>query len=76
MSQIQKTGKIVSVAGSVVDVAFETQNMPNLQMALHIERTEADGGLLTLEVVQLLENNVVRALALSSTDGLFLGKIL
>ena len=74
MSQIQKTGKIVSVAGSVVDVAFEAKNMPNLQMALHIERAETQGGILTLEVVQLLENNVVRALALSSTDGLFLGQ--
>lgn len=71
---MQKIGKIVSVAGSVVDVVFAFQDMPNLQEALHIERPEAEGGLLTLEVVQLLENNVVRALALASTDGLYLGQ--
>ena len=74
MSQIQETGKIVAVAGSVVDVAFACGELPYLQTALHIERTEQEGGLLTLEVVQLLENNIVRALALSSTDGLFLGQ--
>ena len=74
MNKKYKTGKIVAVAGSVVDVAFDKNSMPHLQTALQIERTEAEGGLLTLEVVQLLENNVVRALALASTDGLFLGQ--
>jgi len=67
-----KKGKIVAVAGSVVDVVFDAQDMPYLQTALHI--LKEDKTQLTLEVVQLLENNVVRALALASTDGLFLGQ--
>ena len=75
MSEEQiKKGKIVAVAGSVVDVAFEEQDMPHLQTALHVKKDDKVHTLLTLEVVQLLENNVVRALALSSTDGLFLGQ--
>jgi len=69
--QEQKTGTIISVAGSVVDVKFDSDSMPILQTALHVKRTE---GVLTLEVVQLLENNVARALALDTTDGLYLGQ--
>ena len=69
-----KKGKIVAVSGSIVDVAFSPENMPYLQTALHIDRDKKSGGRLTLEVAQLLENNIVRALALSSTDGLYLGQ--
>ena len=74
MTEDKKIGKIVSVAGSVVDVRFDIENMPNLQTALHVERTDEIGGLVVLEVVQLLEHGVIRSLALSSTDGLFLGQ--
>ncbi len=73
MPEIKK-GKIVAIAGSVVDVAFDTDSMPYLQTALHIKRDDVQGKILTLEVMQLLENNVVRALALDTTDGLFLGQ--
>ena len=69
-----KKGKIVAVSGSIVDVAFSPENMPHLQTALHVDRDKKSGGRLTLEVAQLLENNIVRALALSSTDGLYLGQ--
>ena len=48
----QKTGVIVSVMGSVVDVQFDPETMPLLLTALHIERE--NGAVLTLEVVQLL----------------------
>lgn len=68
----QKTGAIVSVMGSVVDVQFDPETMPLLLTALHIERENGD--MLTLEVVQLLENSVVRCLSMGPTDGLYLGQ--
>ncbi len=68
----QKTGQIVSVMGSVVDVQFSSDTMPHLQTALQIMRENGD--VLTLEVVQLLEKSVVRCLSMGSTDGLFLGQ--
>ena len=51
-----KTGKVVAVAGSVVDVTFDEQSMPHLQTALHIKRDDKTHSVLTLEVVQLLES--------------------
>lgn len=65
-----KNGKIISVKGSVVDVAFE-QSMPKLLDAL-----ETQNGLdtLILEVEQLLPNGVVRCLAMGETDGLVRGQ--
>ena len=68
----QKTGVIVSVMGSVVDVQFDPETMPLLLTALHIERENGD--VLTLEVVQLLENSIVRCLSMGPTDGLYLGQ--
>ena len=65
-------GKIVSITGSVVDVLFESGEVPLLKNALRIKKE--DGKMLTLEVEQLLEGNIARALALSATDGLFLGQ--
>lgn len=69
MAEKKKIGHIVRVTGSVVDVCFSPQEMPFLQTALQIKRPE---GTLTLEVVQLLENSVVRSLSMGPTDGLFL----
>lgn len=68
----QKTGVIVSVMGSVVDVQFNPETMPLLLTALHVERENGD--VLTLEVVQLLENSIVRCLSMGPTDGLYLGQ--
>lgn len=69
---MEKKGKIVAIKGSVVDVCFAPSDMPLLQTALHIIRP--DGRKLTLETVQLLPKDTVRALALDTTDGLFLGQ--
>jgi F-type H+-transporting ATPase subunit beta len=60
------TGKITQVVGVVVDVEF-TDKLPAIYYALHIKR---DDGVLTLEVAQHLDERTVRAIALSSTDGL------
>jgi len=60
-------GKISQVIGPVVDVRFEDGHLPEINTALTIER---DSGVLTLEVAQHTGNQVVRTVAMSSTDGL------
>ena len=63
-------GTISQVIGPVVDVHFDT-NMPNIFDALHITKT--DNQTLVLEVQAQLPGNIVRAIAMSSTDGLVRG---
>ncbi len=59
-------GTIAQVIGPVVDVKFE-KDLPAIYNALEIKLGE---GKLTLEVQQQLPGNVVRTVAMSSTDGL------
>jgi len=59
-------GHIVRIIGPVVDVLFEG-NVPNILNALTIKH---DGKTLTLEVTLQLGGNVVRTIAMGSTDGL------
>lgn len=66
MSKTQ--GEIIQVVGVVVDVEFEKGGLPAIYDALHVKT--GDGGLLVLEVAQHLSETSVRAIALSSTDGL------
>ena len=61
------TGKIVQVIGTVVDVEFAPDELPNLFDALDVDN---GGAKLVLEVQQHIGNNWVRCLALGSTDGL------
>jgi F-type H+-transporting ATPase subunit beta len=68
------TGKIVQVIGAVVDVAFDEKEIPNLLEALRIDFKVADKPVsLTLEVQQHLGEGLVRAVAMSSTEGLVRG---
>ena len=62
-----KQGKVVQIMGAVVDVRFEEGQLPEVLNALNIERKE---GILVLEVAQHLGENVVRTIAMDSTDGL------
>lgn len=63
-------GKVSRIIGPVVDVEF-TNNLPDIYSALTL--TMPSGKTLTLEVQQHLGDNVVRAIALDSTDGLKIG---
>ncbi|MEY2410338.1 MAG: F-type H+/Na+-transporting ATPase subunit beta [Verrucomicrobiota bacterium] len=69
------TGKIVQVIGPVVDVEFPAE-LPALFNALNIQFTPPGGvpTKLTLEVQQHLGDNWVRAIAMSSTEGLRRGQ--
>ncbi len=62
-----KNGQIIQVVGVVVDVEFEKGGLPAIYDALHVKTGD---GLLVLEVAQHLSETSVRAIALSSTDGL------
>ena len=72
------TGKIVQVIGPVVDVAFETGQLPAIYNALEVQGIEnkdifAYSTKLVLEVAQHLGESQVRAVAMASTDGLTRG---
>jgi F-type H+-transporting ATPase subunit beta len=68
-------GHIVQIIGPVIDVKFSTGNLPSIYNALKIEgKNEAGQDVsVTGEVQQLLGGNQVRAVAMSSTDGLVRG---
>ena len=63
-------GKVAQVIGTVVDVEFPPDQLPNLFDALDLDN---GGENLVLEVQQHIGNNWVRCLALGSTDGLARG---
>jgi len=68
-------GKIVTIIGPVLDVEFEPESLPELLTALEV-KTEGNGGpaiRVVAEVQQHIGRNQVRAVAMSSTDGLVRG---
>ncbi len=64
-------GRVSQVIGAVVDVAFEGE-LPPILSALE---TDNGGNRLVLEVAQHLGENVVRTIAMDSTDGLTRGQV-
>ncbi|MBE9210416.1 F0F1 ATP synthase subunit beta [Nostoc sp. LEGE 06077] len=68
-------GYITQIIGPVVDVKFPGGKLPRIYNALTIKGTNEAGQNinLTVEVQQLLGDNQVRAVAMSSTDGLVRG---
>jgi F-type H+-transporting ATPase subunit beta len=68
------TGTIEQVIGAVVDVRFDPEKIPEIYFALAIEfEVLGKKNRLILEVQQHLGEGVVRAVAMSSTDGLVRG---
>ncbi|WP_044259138.1 F0F1 ATP synthase subunit beta, partial [Richelia intracellularis] len=68
-------GYITQIIGPVIDVKFANGKMPPIYNALTVKGTNEAGQELsvTCEVQQLLGDNQVRAVAMSSTDGLVRG---
>ncbi|BAB76738.1 F0F1 ATP synthase subunit beta [Anabaena sp. FACHB-709] len=68
-------GYITQIIGPVVDVKFPNGKLPQIYNALTIKGTNEAGQQLnlTVEVQQLLGDNQIRAVAMSSTDGLVRG---
>jgi F-type H+-transporting ATPase subunit beta len=68
------TGRIVRVIGPVIDVEFGPDTMPAIYNALRVEADSPIGRInLVAEVQQHLVGNQVRAVAMSSTDGVTRG---
>ena len=65
-------GKVVQVIGPRVDIEFEAEMLPKLLNAIKIEDPKTKINL-TLEVAQHVGDNVVRCIALATTDGLVRG---
>jgi F-type H+-transporting ATPase subunit beta len=70
-----RDGTVVQVIGPVIDVEFESQAaLPQILTALTIDAGEGDNKVsLTVEVAQEIGRNQVRAIAMSSTDGVVRG---
>ncbi|MEM5492621.1 F0F1 ATP synthase subunit beta [Hoeflea sp. AS16] len=64
-------GRVTQVIGAVVDVAFDEGTLPTILNALE---TDNMGNRLVLEVAQHLGENVVRTIAMDSTEGLVRGQ--
>ena len=62
-----KIGKVVQVIGPVIDIKFDSDSLPNLYNAIHINLGEET---LVAEVEQHVGDDLVRAIAMEATEGL------
>jgi F-type H+-transporting ATPase subunit beta len=70
----KNVGKVVQIIGPVLDVEFEPENLPEIYNALLIEDSSGPKPIkLVAEVQQHIGQNQVRAVAMSTTDGLVRG---
>ena len=67
-AKTKNVGKIVQIIGPVLDVQFEEGKLPEIYHAIAVQHPE--GHEVIAEIQQHLGNNWVRAVAMSSTDGL------
>jgi len=68
---VENIGRVIEVKGPVVDVRFSSGQMPRINDACTIDRGK--DGVLVLETALHLSDDVVRTIALDSTDGLSRG---
>ena len=62
-----KIGKVVQVIGPVVDIKFDETSLPNIYNEIKIDMGDRE---LVVEVEQHVGDDIVRAIAMESTDGL------
>src|SRR5215468_10795809 len=69
-------GRVVQIIGPVVDVAFDSADLPEINTALLVTNPSIDkrDDNLTIEVAQHLGEHMVRCVAMDSTDGLIRGQ--
>ncbi len=70
-----KTGRVVQVIGPVLDVEFDPEHLPDIYNALRIKTTNESGQEIDVvaEVQQHIGRGQVRAVSMSSTDGITRG---
>ena len=66
----ENIGKVIKVMGPVLDIRFQEGQLPDLMNAIQIDN---GGERLIVEVAQHIGDDVVRCIAMSSTDGLTRG---
>lgn len=66
----QNRGTVVQIIGPVLDIKFADGHLPNLLNAIEINHNDKK---IVLEVAQHIGDNIVRCIAMSSTDGLVRG---
>ncbi|OGX06127.1 MAG: F0F1 ATP synthase subunit beta [Omnitrophica WOR_2 bacterium GWA2_47_8] len=76
MTKKETNGKVSQVLGAVIDVIFEEGELPPIYTALKASNPAINDEEwnLTLEVAQHLGDNVVRTIAMDSTEGLMRGQ--
>lgn len=67
----ENIGKIVQITGPVMDIRFHSEHLPNLNGAILIKRDNEED--LIVEVAQHIGDDIVRCVAMGSTDGLIRG---
>ena len=60
-------GKVIQVIGPVIDIKFESDSLPNIYNAIHINLGDS---ILVAEVEQHMGDDIVRAIAMQATEGL------
>ena len=65
------TGKIVQVIGPVIDIRFDPEHLPSINNAIKVKIDDQTS--MTAEAAQHIGDDVVRCIAMSSTDGLVRG---
>lgn len=65
------TGKIIQVIGPVIDIRFDQEHLPSINNAIKVKIDDQTS--MTAEVAQHIGDDVVRCIAMSSTDGLVRG---
>ena len=64
---LQGIGKVIQVIGPVIDIRFDQNSLPNIYNAIEIKM---DGRVIVAEVEQHIGDDIVRTIAMESTDGL------
>ena len=65
---MENYGTLVQAIGPVIDVRFQKNHLPSLNMALKVKRD--DDSSLTLEVVEHIGDDTVRCIAMGPTEGI------
>lgn len=68
--QEQSIGKLIQIIGPVLDIRFPNGHLPDLLNAIEVKDGDRT---IVCEVAQQLGDDVVRCIAMSSTDGLVRG---
>ncbi len=71
VATVPATGRVIRITGPVVDIEFPAGELPAIYNAIEVVR--GDGVVIVCEVQQHLGNNLVRGVAMTTTDGLARG---